>query len=440
MPSSFRNIRRLFFAWCILVSLAAASGPAEAELVIGVLAKRGIERCLDQWTPTADYLTRAVPGRTFRIQPLEFEDVIPFVEKRAVDLILVNSSLYVILESRFGVTRITTMKNRHAFGSFTRFGSVIFARKESRDIRELRDLKGKRFLAVKESSFGGWQMAWRELKTAGINPFEAFSSLAFAGTHDAVVFGVLDRRADAGCVRTDTLERMYQEGKIRLDQIRVIQGPGFKSGSLPFLNSTRTYPEWPMAKAAHMPDFLAEKITTALLEMDPNSPAAISGAVDGWTIPANYQPVHDCLRELKIGPYENLGKFSLADVARKYWHLLVSFSCLVLVLSVSILVFIRLNREIKSANETLSKEMAQREILMTHLQEKNIELEAALSEIRTLRGILPICAHCKKIRDDKGYWKQLEVYLHEHSHAEFSHGICRECAKKYYPGIDIYED
>jgi len=62
------------------------------------------------------------------------------------------------------------------------------------------------------------------------------------------------------------------------------------------------------------------------------------------------------------------------------------------------------------------------------------------SEIRQLRGMLPICSHCKKIRDDKGYWTQIEEYIHEHSEAEFSHSICQECAKKYYPDFDIYED
>ncbi|MFC1839676.1 PAS domain S-box protein [Thermodesulfobacteriota bacterium] len=67
-------------------------------------------------------------------------------------------------------------------------------------------------------------------------------------------------------------------------------------------------------------------------------------------------------------------------------------------------------------------------------------LEDALSEVKTLSGLLPICAHCKKIRDDKGYWKQIESYIQERSEAEFSHGICRECAVKFYPDMDIYDD
>jgi hypothetical protein len=63
------------------------------------------------------------------------------------------------------------------------------------------------------------------------------------------------------------------------------------------------------------------------------------------------------------------------------------------------------------------------------------EREKALEETRILRGLLPICASCKKIRDDQGYWTQMEGYIRDHSEADFSHGICPECAKKLYPEI-----
>lgn len=63
----------------------------------------------------------------------------------------------------------------------------------------------------------------------------------------------------------------------------------------------------------------------------------------------------------------------------------------------------------------------------------NKKLQQALDKIKTLRGLLPICANCKKIRDDQGYWNQIEVYIANHSEADFSHGICPECSKKLYP-------
>jgi hypothetical protein len=60
-------------------------------------------------------------------------------------------------------------------------------------------------------------------------------------------------------------------------------------------------------------------------------------------------------------------------------------------------------------------------------------LQKALAKVKTLSGLLPICAHCKKIRDDKGYWNQIESYIRDHSEVEFSHSICPECAKNFYP-------
>ncbi len=63
------------------------------------------------------------------------------------------------------------------------------------------------------------------------------------------------------------------------------------------------------------------------------------------------------------------------------------------------------------------------------------QLEQSAKEIRKLRGFLPICANCKKIRDDKGYWTQVEIYISNHSETEFSHGICPDCAAKLYPTL-----
>jgi hypothetical protein len=63
----------------------------------------------------------------------------------------------------------------------------------------------------------------------------------------------------------------------------------------------------------------------------------------------------------------------------------------------------------------------------------NCELQRALDSIKILRGLVPICASCKNVRDDKGYWQAVEGYIAEHSEAKFSHGICPDCMNKLYP-------
>jgi len=69
-----------------------------------------------------------------------------------------------------------------------------------------------------------------------------------------------------------------------------------------------------------------------------------------------------------------------------------------------------------------------------------VQLQDALANIRVLKGLLPICSKCKKIRNDKGYWQQVEVYIRERSDAEFTHGLCPECLENYYPEEKAAED
>ena len=81
--------------------------------------------------------------------------------------------------------------------------------------------------------------------------------------------------------------------------------------------------------------------------------------------------------------------------------------------------------------------ISRRHVFKLLKEEKSVneKLEAAIKEIKTLQGILPICAYCKKIRNDRGYWDQLERYLTEHTDAMFSHAICPDCLKKEFPKI-----
>lgn len=112
-----------------------------------------------------------------------------------------------------------------------------------------------------------------------------------------------------------------------------------------------------------------------------------------------------------------------------------------------VLLFRMYNRHLKRINSELIDNRDQLEVRVKErtadLQAEKeraeslvCELEQALGKIKTLSGLLPICAHCKKIRDDKGYWNQIEGYIQEHTDAEFSHSLCPECAEKLYPEED----
>lgn len=90
-------------------------------------------------------------------------------------------------------------------------------------------------------------------------------------------------------------------------------------------------------------------------------------------------------------------------------------------------------RQLQEENRRLEELVALR---TEELRRSNAELNDALAKVKTLKGILPICSHCKKIRDDEGYWRQIEQYIGQYTDAFFSHSICPDCMKKYYPDLD----
>jgi len=84
---------------------------------------------------------------------------------------------------------------------------------------------------------------------------------------------------------------------------------------------------------------------------------------------------------------------------------------------------------------TLKREMDRRKERETDLRCANEDLQQALNEVKVLRGLISICAYCKNIRNDRGFWQRLEEYVSEHSDVQFSHGLCDPCIKKHYPGV-----
>lgn len=100
-----------------------------------------------------------------------------------------------------------------------------------------------------------------------------------------------------------------------------------------------------------------------------------------------------------------------------------------------------LTRPFKVGELTARVEVGRRMVEMQDVLVSRLEdLSKALSEIKTLRGMLPICARCKKIRDDKGYWNQIEIYISNQTGAEFSHSLCPDCINTLYPDMALDED
>jgi len=268
---------------------------------IGVLAKRGPAKALHKWGPTGKYLTSKL-GKKVEIVPLAFDEVNPAVKAGKVDFFLVNSSMYVTAKVRYGAKAIATLVNSRQGKALKVFGGVIIASSDNNAINSMADIKGKTFMGVKKSSFGGWQMADNEFINAGINPFTDFSVVKFGGTHDNVVLAVQNGAVAAGTVRTDTLERMVAEGTIYMDDFKIINKKAYKD--FPFVCSTALYPEWPLAKTKNTSDADAAKVVKALKELKKGDTATKAAKIIGWVDPLDYTPVEKLQKKLKIGAYK----------------------------------------------------------------------------------------------------------------------------------------
>jgi PAS domain S-box-containing protein len=343
----------LLFAFLLLSYLMAGATelPNEKVFYIGVLAKRGEQIALQRWTQTATYLNQQIPTSRFRIVPLTFKEINPAIQQKKIDFLLANSGIYIEAEHKFGAFRIATLINHIGKHAQISFGGVVFTRADNHQLQSLSDLKGSSFAAVSSTSLGGYLMARRELSEQGIDT-EGDMHLHFLGTHDAVVNAVLAGQVDAGTVRSDTLTRMAKTGLINLDRVKVLNANPIEG--FPFLLSTPLYPEWPMAALAGTPKSLVKQVTIALLNMPTDHPAALSSHTAGWTVPANYQPVHELYRALNLPPHHQ-NPPSLNEWTRDNPITTSIISTVLLLLLISILLLTKTNRRLSKTQRDLTK-------------------------------------------------------------------------------------
>ncbi|MBU2645155.1 PhnD/SsuA/transferrin family substrate-binding protein [bacterium] len=289
-------IKRTFMI--MIAAMICLTGSVSAEYKIGVLAKRGAPKALKDWGATAAYLTEKT-GEKFTIIPLKFTAIEPMVKAGKIDFMLANSAFYVEMEKKYGVRAIATLINSRKGKALKEFGGVLFSKNDS-GINDISQIKGKTFMCVKYSSFGGGHMAWRLLLENGIDPKTDTANFLEGKKHDNVVLAVKNGTVDVGTVRSDTLERMQDEGKIKLSDFKIIHQI---NDDFPFVHSTRLYPEWPMATLKGTDDAMAKKVAAALISLPADSNAAKSAKIVGWNAPLDYGPVKECLTKIKYGAF-----------------------------------------------------------------------------------------------------------------------------------------
>lgn len=305
-----------FLVKAVFILLGACSygqAPVFAkEVVIGVFAYQGERESTSDWSPVLSYLNGALPAHQFRLANFDAAGLRAAIAQQRVDMVITNPGYYVAMEYEFGLSRIATLASSPARSPAKAIGSVVIVRADRNDLKTLSDLSGKRLAAVAPQAFGGYLVVARELLRLGIDPESDLKETRFMGlpmTH--IIAAVQSGAVDAGVIRTCLAEQLTRQGELRMADFRVLS-PRHEDGFACAL-STPLYPDWPIAVTRSTDHTLAKQVAQALLAM-PDTAGGLS-----WSVPADYQPVHELYRALRMEPYAFLRANTSQALLQRFW-------------------------------------------------------------------------------------------------------------------------
>jgi len=348
----------------LIFMLPAAAAAKDQTLTLGVLAIRPKPETVARWQPLADYLTRALDGYRITLLPLDRDELAEALRSNKLDLVFTTPTDYILLRHKHQLTgALATLNDLHNGKPVNSLGGVIFTRHNRHDINRLEDLKGKKIALFSiEGSLASYPAPARELRQVGIRLPDDARLLVTGTPLDRVVETVLDGKADAGFIRTGVLEQMAASGTLNLDRIKIINPQRFDH--YPFMVSTRLYPDWPMVALPHLPPEVGRRTAAALLQLEPDHPAARAAGIHGFTIPADYLPVEQLLQELRLPPFDQTPPFTLGDVLRRYtWQALGAIIALVTITLLSLRLAVA-NRQLTLSRHEADKITSQLQALL----------------------------------------------------------------------------
>jgi diguanylate cyclase (GGDEF)-like protein/PAS domain S-box-containing protein len=377
--------RILILLTCITsVTLTPLQAYSAEPVIIGVLAFRPKTQTLAQWQPLVAVLKQAIPAHDFEIKVFTFPELEKAVASKQLDFVLTNPAHYVLLNKRSGLSApLATLATIENGLPVMKYGGVIFTRAERQDVNTLSDIRNKTIAVVNTDSFGGYQMQAYELSQIGIN-LHGDKTIITGMPHDNVVDAVLKERADVGFVRTGLIESMARDGKLDIKKIKIINRQNLVN--FPVQTSTHLYPEWAFASMPNVDEDLARHVAATLYVLEENTAATQVMGIHGFVVPADYTPVADLLKELRVRPFDITPTFTVSDIWTRYSFPLIGALiglCLIILLSIRLL---------------FTKYKLDAEHLVTLQQQKKLHE----SELH-LRTIIANEPECIKIVDAQGH-------------------------------------
>jgi diguanylate cyclase (GGDEF)-like protein len=332
---------------------------ADKDVVIAVLSPMGEHAAKEMWQPTVDYIAENIPDYKFQLVPMNTTEMNRKVESGEVDFLLTNTGHYVELEAMYQTTRILTLKRIWENQIYSQWGSTIVSLADNDEINVLSDIHGKRIASVSKNAFAGFQVPYRELVESGVISNGDYSSFIFTGfPHNSPLDAVDMGDADVGTVPTGVLEQAIKSGQYDENHFKVINAK--QIAHFPFQVSSRLYPLWPLAKTQNASEKLAEDIVAILLKMPPEHKSLEAGHIAGWTVPLDYSDIHNLMKEIRIGPYQNYGVITTSELFDQYWHWMVFVSVFFAFGSGIIFHISKLNRQLNEARNDLEGKVRMR--------------------------------------------------------------------------------
>lgn len=334
-----------FFAALLIFALPVQAAADERKtLSFAVFAFLGVEKTRAMYQPLVDYLNQTLKHERVVLSVMDIPAMEHALANSAVDFATTNPTHFLVIRKQTPLTGVVATLVASEDGQpVHHLGGVIIARADRDNIRTLEDVRGRVIAAPSPNHMGGYHAQAYELFRAGVRLPEHAARQDFLGTHQAVVHAVREGRADVGFVRSGIIEIMEKEGTLPVGAIKLIspqQHPGF-----PFRASTRLYPEWPVFAMPHVDERSLRHVAAALYALEPEHPAARAAGIHGYTVPADYLPVEELARTLRLPPFDRAPEFTIRDAWEKWrWFLILGLAAGLLVIALSAALMVALRR------------------------------------------------------------------------------------------------
>lgn len=305
-----------FLALCTLLSSLLLSGPGQAQEVfhLGIIAYRPIDVIEKRWQYLESYLEKQTPDTDFILHILNFEELEQGIEQDRFDFVFTSPLHFIQIRAKYPSSgALGTLVQLADDKQLSTLGGVIFTLEGNEQVKRLEDISGSIIASPGNYSLGGYMAPLQELQQAGIDTDQL--DIVFTGSpHDKVVAYLQAGKASVGFVRTGVLEQMAAEGRLSLDEIKIIHQQ--EVAAFPFAISTRSFPEWPFIAMPRVDETTARRVASALLALETTHEISQKIGISGFTIPSDYLPVAQAMRHLALPPFGDEPEVSFMHI----WH------------------------------------------------------------------------------------------------------------------------